>query len=123
MADPTTERQLAGITSIFSSGMQVRLAIEVVGLAEILKEIQSMAASIKDVLAKVQSQTTVIQSGVTLLGQISQMLKDAQADDDPKAVQAVIDLIDTNTASLAKAVQDNTPGAPPAPTPTPTPAP
>ena len=79
-----------------------------------------MAATIKDVLAKVTAQTTVVNSVVTLLGQLSQMLKDAQASADPAALQNVIDLIDANDAALAKAAQDNTPGGPVTP-PTPQP--
>ena len=77
-----------------------------------------MAVTIKDVLAKVTAQTTVVNSVVTLLGQLSQMLKDAQASGDPAALQGVIDVIDANDAALAKAAQDNTPGGTP-PTPQP----
>lgn len=68
-------------------------------------------ATITDVQTKVTAEGTVIDSAVTLLGQLSQMLKDALASNDPTAVQAVIDAIDANTTKLANAVVANTPAA------------
>lgn len=74
------------------------------------KEVEQMA-TISDVQAKVTAEKTVVDSAVTLLGNLSQMLKDALAANDPAAVQAVIDAIDANTNELANAVTANTPAA------------
>jgi len=73
---------------------------------------------------KVAAQDTVVSSVVTLLQEISQMLKDALANpgNDPALVarvQAVVDHIDANDTTLANAVTANTPASPtPAPPPT-----
>ncbi len=80
-------------------------------------KVNDMAATIQDVQAAVTDETTVVQSAVTLLGQIHQMLVDAQAANDPAAVQAVIDQIAANKQALADAVAANTPAAPTQPTP------
>lgn len=66
-------------------------------------------ATLQDIVTHVQSQSTVDDSIITLLQQISQQLKDANAANDPAAVQAVIDQIDANTQKLSDAVVANTP--------------
>lgn len=66
-------------------------------------------ATIQDIQAKVTEQVTVVSSIVTLLAQISQMLKDAIAANDPAAIQAVAEALDANTKALADAVIANTP--------------
>ena len=69
-------------------------------------------ATMQDIQAHIASQSTVEDSVVALLSQVSQQLKDAQAQNDPAAVQAVIDQIDANTQKLTDAVTANTPAAP-----------
>jgi hypothetical protein len=68
-------------------------------------------ATLEDLKASVQKNSDAEASVVTLLSGISQQLKDAQAANDPAALQAVIDQIDANTASAAAAVVANTPAA------------
>jgi hypothetical protein len=67
---------------------------------------------ISDLLAKAQEQKTVSDSVVALLGNLSQMLKDAIAANDPAQIQAVADLLDGNTKEISDAVVANTPAAP-----------
>ena len=64
-----------------------------------------------DLNAAVQRNTDAEAGVVTLLQGISQQLKDAQAANDPAAIQAVITRIDANTAAAAAAVVANTPAA------------
>lgn len=65
--------------------------------------------NVDDVLAKVTAQKTVMDSAVTLLGQLSQMIKDAGTD--PAKLQAISGALDANDTELANAVTANTPAA------------
>lgn len=66
-------------------------------------------ATIADIKAKVEAEKTVEDSMVALLQSISQQLKDAIANNDPAAMQEIVDMLDNNTAVLSKAIVDNTP--------------
>lgn len=86
----------------------------------------ALADAVTALEAKVAAQDTVVASVVTLLQEISQMLKDALANpgNDPALVarvQAVVDHIDANDTTLANAVTQNTPASTPAPAPAPVP--
>ncbi len=79
------------------------------------KEIQLMA-TMQDVLVETHNESDLEDSLITLMGGLVQQLKDAQAQNDPAALQAVIDQISANKAKLAAAVTANTPVNPtPAP--------
>lgn len=58
--------------------------------------------------AKVDAETTVVASTITLLGSLSAQI--AAAKNDPAKIQAIADEIDANSVALAQAVQANTPG-------------
>lgn len=77
----------------------------------ILDTQEIIMATMDDLKASVQKNTDAEASVITLLKGISQQLKDAQAANDPAAIQAVIDQIDANTAAAAAAVVANTPAA------------
>ena len=84
-------------------------------------------ATLQDVQNAVAAEQTVVSAVTTLLQQLSQQLKDAIAAEDPAALQALVDQINTNANSLANAVAANTPGTgtsgvTPAPAPAPAPA-
>ncbi len=68
-------------------------------------------ATIADVQAAVTNETTVVGGVVTLLNQLSALLKAAIASNDPAALQAVVDSINANATTLANAVNANTPAA------------
>lgn len=68
-------------------------------------------ATMQELNAAVQRNTDVEASVETMLQGISQQLKDAKASNDPAAIQAVIDQIDSNTKRLSDAVTANTPAA------------
>lgn len=68
-------------------------------------------ATIQDLTSHIEAQTSVEDGVITLLQTISQQLKDAQASNDPAAIQAAIDQIDANTKKLSDAVVANTPAA------------
>jgi methyl-accepting chemotaxis protein len=75
-------------------------------------ESQNMA-TLADIQDKVTEQQTVIGSAVTLLEQLSQMLRDAAANSaDPAQLAAIADMLDSEKRSLADAVAANTPSAP-----------
>jgi len=76
---------------------------------EINFKVDYIMATLQDVLAGVQQESDLDDSIITLLGNISQQLKDAQAQNDPAAIQSVIDQIDANKKKISDAVTANTP--------------
>lgn len=82
-------------------------------LQTLQREVVQMAASVDDVIIAVQNETTVEQSVITLLGQLSAQIKAAGTD--PVKLQQVLDQINANTTALSAAVTANTP-VPPTPT-------
>lgn len=80
-------------------------------IADVLTQGRKIVATLSDISLAIQRQTTVDQSVVALLRQLSAQLHDAIAAEDPAAVQAVVDLIDHNTKTLSDAVFANTPMA------------
>ena len=68
--------------------------------------------TLDELQAAVAAEDTVIDSAVTLLGNLSQMLKDAIASGDPAKVAAIASQIDAAKQKLADAVVANTPAAP-----------
>jgi hypothetical protein len=74
---------------------------------------QAMALTLDDLKAKVQRNTTVAQSALTLIQGISQRLKDAAGD--PAKIQALADELDATDIALADAVSANTPAEPSVP--------
>jgi flagellin-specific chaperone FliS len=87
-------------------------------LKQILKKENQIMATLQDVLVEVHNESDLEDSLIVLMGGIVQQLKDAQAQNDPAAIQAVIDQISANKKKLADAVTANTPVNP-----NPTPAP
>lgn len=68
-------------------------------------------ATIQELTAAVDRNTDVDDSVLTLLEGIVQQLKDAQASNDPKALDEVIAKLDANTKKMTDAVTANTPAA------------
>ena len=66
-------------------------------------------ATIQDVSAAVAAESTVDDSIIVLLNGIVQQLKDAQASNDPAALDVVVAGIQANTAKIQAAVTANTP--------------
>lgn len=69
-----------------------------------------MAADFKPITDAVAAETSVDQSAITLLGNLSAMLTAAK--NDPAAIQAIADQITANQTALAAAVVANTPVTP-----------
>lgn len=65
-----------------------------------------------DLVIAIQGNTAIDEGVVILLTGLSQQLKDAQASNDPAALEAAIQQIDANTKKLSDAVIANTPAAP-----------
>lgn len=80
-------------------------------LKKILKKEEILMATMQDLQAAVQRNSDVDDSVIVLLNGIVQQLKDAQASNDPQAIQAVIDSLDADTKKMADAVTANTPAA------------
>lgn len=80
-------------------------------LHELNIKVNILMATIQDVSAAVAAESTVDDSIVTLLNSIVQQLKDAQASNDPAALDAVVASIQANTKKLSDAVTANTPAA------------
>lgn len=85
-----------------------------------LEQGELIMASLADITVAVAAETTVEASVVALLTQLSADLQAALANNDPVAMQAVVDSINANAAAMAAAVAANTP-APPVVTPPATP--
>lgn len=71
-------------------------------------KLESIMANMTDLTAAVARETDAENSVITLLQGISQQLKDAQAANDPAALDAAIAAIDANTARLSAAATANT---------------
>lgn len=74
---------------------------------------KKIMANIAALEAAVAEETTVQQSAITLLENLSKMVKDAGTD--PAKLQAVVDQLNSNRSALAAAIVANTPseGEPP----------
>jgi len=79
------------------------------GLSQLIKKVDKIMATMQELRDSVQRNTDVDEGVVTLLQGVSQQLKDAQALNDPQAVQDVITQLDANTQRMADAVTANTP--------------
>jgi len=83
-------------------------------LETVLEKENQMAATIDDILAGVNTESTVDDSIITLLNNIAQQLANAGV---PQAkIDAIMSVIQANQAKVTAAVTANTPAAPP-PTP------
>lgn len=69
-------------------------------------------ATLADLLAAASAQTTVEASLESVLATVAADLKAALAAQDPSAIQAVLDVIEGNTAAMSAAIVENTPAAP-----------
>lgn len=67
-------------------------------------------ADLTQLVTEVEKVETVQDSAITLLQQLSQLIKDAGTD--PEALAAIVVKLDTTTVALADAVVANTPAAP-----------
>lgn len=70
---------------------------------------EAIMADIAQLETAVAEETSVQRSAITLLENLSQMVKDAGTD--PVKLQAVVDQINSNKSALAAAVTANTPAA------------
>src|SRR5690348_9139269 len=77
---------------------------------QLLRNQEKIMATIQDIQAKVESQTTVIGSAVTLLQELSAEVKALKPDQ--ASIDALAAKVDANTQQLAQAVASNTEAAP-----------
>lgn len=68
-----------------------------------------MAGELDALEAQVAAEATVIDSAITLLGQLHTMLQDAINSGNPARIQAVVDEIAAKQRDLADAIVANTP--------------
>lgn len=80
-------------------------------LTQLIKKVDKLMANMQELREAVRRNTDVDQGVVTLLEGVSTQLKDAQAQNDPQAIQDVITELDANTKRMADAVTANTPAA------------
>lgn len=81
-------------------------------LVHIIHKENYIMATIQDVSAAVAQESSVDDSIIALLNGIVQQLKDAQASNDPAALDVVVAGIQANTKKLQDAVTANTPVTP-----------
>lgn len=111
--DETSSSTRDGISSIFETltGFSTKLNLILDKLSEITQKETFIKMTLDELSAKVTEEDTVVDSAVTLLGNLSQMLKDAIASGDPAKVTAIANQLDTQKQKLADAVVANTPAA------------
>jgi hypothetical protein len=95
-----------------------------------MANVQDVQTKVDELKGKVEAQTTVVQSAVTLIQGFPPLIADLKkqlvdaiaAGADPTALQAVVDgmtaaetTVDANAQALADAVSANTPPTPPTP--------
>lgn len=79
-------------------------------LTHIQRKQEIIMATLADIRAAVEAQTTVDQSVITLLGELKDKLDEAIANGaDPAELQAIADELASNTQALSEAVTANTP--------------
>lgn len=78
-------------------------------LEQVLSGVTKMAGELDRLSSEVAENTSVTQSAITLLGNLSEQLR-ALAND-PAAINALADTLDANSNALAAAVTANTPTA------------
>lgn len=98
---------MAALTIIILVLVAVNLAL----VSIVLRKVNTTMATIRDLQNEVTALTTVEESAAKLLDGLSQQLKDALAQNDPTAIQKVIDDLDAGKANLAAAVVRNTSAA------------
>ena len=81
-------------------------------LIYVLNKENYIMATIQDINAAIAAESSVDDSIITLLNGIVQQLKDAQASNDPAALDTVIAGITANTKKIQDAVTANTPVTP-----------
>jgi flagellin-specific chaperone FliS len=89
-------------------------------ISKLNKKVNILMATIQDLTAAVKRNTDIDDSVLAMVTGIVQQLKDAQASNDPAAMQSLIDQLDANTKKMADAVTANTPAEEPPVVPTPT---
>jgi predicted RecB family nuclease len=72
---------------------------------------EKMSTQMQALTDKVNALKTVDDSAIALLGGLSQQLKDALANNDLPAIQALADSVDAEAAKMAAAITANTPAA------------
>lgn len=77
------------------------------------KRTTKIMADLAPLTLAVQAETTVVASAITLLQQLASQISAASTD--PVAIQALATQLNNSAASLAAAIQQNTPAAPAAP--------
>ena len=81
-------------------------------LIHVISKENYIMTTIQDINAAIASESSVDDSIITLLNGIVQQLKDAQASNDPAALDVVIAGITANTKKIQDAVTANTPVTP-----------
>ncbi len=84
----------------------INVTVTIPGLAEAITIARSLHMTLTELTAKVQANTTVTESAITLIQGLAQQLRDAATD--PAAIQALADQLDAADSSLAAAVTANT---------------
>ena len=80
---------------------------------KLVKKVNKLMATINDLKAAVERNTSVDDSVLTMLTGLVQQLKDAQANNDPAAIDQLIAQLDANTQKMTDAVTANTPAEEP----------
>ncbi len=81
-------------------------------LIQVIRKENYIMATIQDINAAIAAESSVDDSIIALLNGIVQQLKDAQASNDPAALDVVIAGITANTKKIQDAVTANTPVTP-----------
>lgn len=81
------------------------------GHATILLNLEAIMLDLSELKSKVEANTAVTESAITLLAGLKEKLDAAIASEDPAALKALSDQLGAETDKLAAAVTANTPAA------------
>ena len=88
-----------------------RCATLAAALNELTRKVDLIMATLDDIKTAVAAEQTVEASAITLLTSLHDQLAAALAANDPAALQAIVDSINTQASALAAAVTANTPAS------------
>lgn len=100
---------------VHNHGDDNKLSMILAGIEAILKGMKTMSADLTKITSEVAETRTVVESAVVLLDELGQLIRDNA--DDPAALRALADDLDSQQAALAAAVAANTPSVPTDPIP------
>ncbi len=85
----------------------VEVNVNFPGLNEAITLVRWMVMTLDELKTKVEANTAIGTSAITLLQGLAQLIRDSA--NDPQKIQDIANMVDADTQALADAIQANTP--------------